>query len=204
MRTAGLEGALLIGAACAGLMLAAMPAAAQRKARVTGQNLERVTFPGGSYVKTGESRWIVLDTEGRQQFELKEELRNSQIVLLRDRSRRIDVRLDVARMKIQQGRIAGTLRDVGSIREVFADAPAYAERPPALVRADRATVAVMEAPAVPAVSDLIEMGNGPIADRQDAEGKCARIAARVGGSWTGAWRTVERNRLALCTIRLAP
>ncbi len=55
-----------------------------------------------------------------------------------------------------------------------------------------------------AASDLLEMGNGPIEDRSDAEVKCTRIAARVGGSWTGQWRTVERNGLSLCTIRLAP
>jgi hypothetical protein len=188
MRTGWLGSALPI---C--LVLAA-PAAAQERNKVTGQNLARVTLAAGEFVKTGEHDWIMLDADGRQQFELKEEARNSRAVLLRDRGRRIDVQLDVFRMKVAEGRIAGTLRDVYSIREVFAEAQVPAVRPRA------AAPVVAAAP----VEDLLEIGNGPIGDRADAEARCRMLADRVGGSWTGQWRTVERNRLSLCTIRIAP
>ena len=41
---------------------------------------------------------------------------------------------------------------------------------------------------------------GPIWSNSDAKGKCTNLATRVGGQWTGQWRTTVSGKMSVCQI----
>jgi hypothetical protein len=45
---------------------------------------------------------------------------------------------------------------------------------------------------------------GPIWNQADAEKKCERVAAQVGGKWTGHWKTTAPGEMSVCNIAEKP
>jgi hypothetical protein len=43
---------------------------------------------------------------------------------------------------------------------------------------------------------------GPIWSQSDAESKCAEVARKNSGTWTGQWKTTVPGRMSICEIRL--
>lgn len=43
---------------------------------------------------------------------------------------------------------------------------------------------------------------GPIWNQMDAQRKCPEAARRVGGTWTGEWRTIRPGQMSECDIRM--
>ncbi|MGA2760803.1 MAG: mannan-binding lectin [Candidatus Cybelea sp.] len=44
---------------------------------------------------------------------------------------------------------------------------------------------------------------GPIWSQSDAESKCAEVARKNGGTWTGHWKTTVPGSMSVCEIRLS-
>jgi phospholipase C len=42
---------------------------------------------------------------------------------------------------------------------------------------------------------------GPIWDQADANVKCAALAQKTGGTWTGQWVTTARGEMSVCEIK---
>lgn len=45
---------------------------------------------------------------------------------------------------------------------------------------------------------------GPIWSQSDAQTKCPAVAAAVGGTWNGNWRTTVPGQMSVCEVRMGP
>lgn len=72
-------------------------------APLNGRNVAQVFHQGGSFRQTGPSRWGEFDASGRQTFSFEEQGRDEWSVYLLDRSRNVEIQLDLFRKWISYG-----------------------------------------------------------------------------------------------------
>jgi len=150
-----------------------------------GRNVQQVFFDRGSFKKTGPRQWTEYDAQGRAAFNFTETGRDQWSVYLDDRSRNIQLQLDLYRKWVGYGQNGGRKSDLyritsSSPRQIAAPPPRPVPRPAGNSR---------------------NINAGPIWNQQDAQRKCPAVAASHGGEWTGQWRTTIQGKMSVCEIR---
>ena len=164
--------------------------AAQPSAAVTnGRNVRQVFFDRGSFKKTGPRKWAEYNAQGRAVFNFTETGRDEWSVYLNDRSRNVQIQLDLHRQWISYGQNGGGRSDLYRI----SSASRQQMRSPVPRSSPRR-------PPRPASSKR-DINAGPIWNQKDAETKCPVVAVSQGGEWTGQWRTTVPGRMSVCEIK---
>ncbi|MGJ8669468.1 MAG: mannan-binding lectin [Oceanococcus sp.] len=143
---------------------------------VTGRNVVAVTFNGGRLEQAG-SKWQEYGDHGGPRFTFQETHRDDWSVYLLDRSRGVDLQIDIHRKKVLYGENGGQKRDLYSI-----------------------TQAVRKSDPAPQ-SNKRAVNAGPIWNQGDAETKCPKLAYQQGGQWTGQWWTTVQGKMSVCEIK---
>ncbi|WP_339688979.1 mannan-binding lectin [uncultured Parasphingorhabdus sp.] len=168
------------------------PSPRAERARTNGSNVQQVYFAGGSFKKSGPGRWTEYNAQGRAIYNFTETGRDQWSVYLDDRSRNVQLQLDLYRNWIGYGQNGGAKSDLYQIQSssrVQAAAPQRRSPPPA------------RRPDPRPVSNTRNIDAGPIWNQQDAQRKCPAVAASQGGQWTGQWRTTVQGQMSVCEIR---
>ena len=164
--------------------------AAQPGVAVTnGRNVQQVFFDRGSFKKTGPGRWSEFDAQGRAVFNFAETGRDEWSVYLDDRSRNVQIQLDLHRKWISYGQNGGGKSD---LYRISSSSRQQASSPPSRP---------LPRPRPRPSNNKRDIKAGPIWNQQDAETKCPVVAASHGGQWTGQWRTTVQGRMSVCEIR---
>lgn len=153
------------------------PAAAQ----TNGRNVQQVFFNRGSFKKIGARQWSEYDSQGRAVFNFMETNRDAWSVYLHDRSRNVQIQLDLHRKWVSYGQNGGSKSDIYKIQSSSRQRIASPPRRP--------------------TRNTRNVNAGPIWNQKDAETKCPAVAASQGGQWTGEWRTTVQGRMSVCEIR---
>ena len=156
---------------------------------VNGYNVTRADFGGGSFRQTDNGRWTEYDSNGAASFSFEETGRDEWSVYLDDRSRNVQIQLDLHRKWISYGQNGGGKSDlyrISSSSRQQASSPAPRPLPRPRPRPS---------------NNKRDIKAGPIWNQQDAETKCPVVAASHGGQWTGQWRTTVQGRMSVCEIR---
>tara|TARA_R110000850_G_scaffold75593_5_gene164637 strand:- start:714 stop:1574 length:861 start_codon:yes stop_codon:yes gene_type:complete len=160
------------------------------RAETDGRNVQQVFFAGGSFRKSGPGRWTEYDAQGRAMFDFVETGRDQWSVYLDDRSRNVQLQLDLHRNWIGYGENGGAMSDLYQIQSTSRAAgpatPRHSRRP---------------APRPRPSGNVRDVNAGPIWNQQDAQRKCPAVAASQGGEWTGQWRTTVQGRMSVCELR---
>lgn len=153
-----------------------------------GSNVQQVFFAGGSFRKSGPQRWTEYNAQGRAVFDFTETGRDEWSVYLDDRSRNVQLQLDLYRNWVGYGQNGGAMSDLYQIQSSSRQPGAFSRRP-----APR--------PAPRPAGNTRNVNAGPIWSREDAKIKCPVVAASQGGEWTGEWRTTVQGKMSVCEIR---
>ena len=159
------------------------------RVETNGRNVSQVFFEHGSFKKTGPRQWTELEEQGRAVFHFTETGRDEWSVYLDDRSRNVQIQLDLHRNWISYGQNGGGKSDlyrISSSSRQQASSPAPRPLPRPRPRPS---------------NNKRDIKAGPIWNQQDAETKCLVVAASHGGQWTGQWRTTVQGRMSVCEIR---
>tara|TARA_R110000772_G_scaffold49100_1_gene112210 strand:+ start:3119 stop:3970 length:852 start_codon:yes stop_codon:yes gene_type:complete len=82
---------------------------------VTGYNVTSANFRGGSFRKTGDGRWTEFNANGRPTFRFSETGRDEWSVYLNDRSRNVQLQIDIYRKWVTYGTNGGPKSDLYQI-----------------------------------------------------------------------------------------
>jgi hypothetical protein len=150
-------------------------------AATDGDNVQQVFFAGGSFKKTGPREWTEYDTNGRANYSFAETGRDEWSVYLNDRSRDVQLQLDLYRKWVSYGQNGDGKSDLyritsSSRRQIATQSPRRTQ-------------------------NTRDVNAGPIWNQRDAESKCPAVAAAQGGQWTGQWRTTVKGKMSVCEIR---
>lgn len=151
-----------------------------------GRNVQQVFFSGGSFKQTGPGRWTEYNDRGQATFRFIETGRDQWSVYLDDRSRNIQLQLDLHRKWVGYGQNGGAMSDL--YRITSSSRQGTVSRP-------------RTRPGRPPASRTRDINAGPIWNQQDAQRKCPAVAASQGGEWTGQWRTTVQGKMSVCEIR---
>jgi len=160
------------------------------RAVTNGHNVQQVFFSGGSFKQTGPGRWTEYNDRGRATFRFIETGRDQWSVYLEDRSRNVQLQLDLHRKWVGYGQNGGAKSDLYRITSTSRQRTVFRPTPRPRPR-----------PAPPPVSRTRDVNAGPIWNQQDARTKCPAVAASQGGEWTGQWRTTIQGKMSVCEIR---
>lgn len=169
----------------------ASEAVAQRFTGVNGRNVDSATHARGRFAQTGPNEWTEFDLSGRATFHFTESNRDDWSVYLFDRSRNVQIQIDVHRGWI---RYAPSGQQWGDLYQITG----------ATARRGGGGWGGPGGPGGPGGGwggATYSVQAGPIWNQRDAEVKCKRIADETGGRWTGQWSTVIQNRVSVCEIR---
>lgn len=167
------------------------------RAMTDGRNVRQVFFEHGSFQQTGPGRWTEYEEQGRAVFEFSETGRDQWSVYLDDRSRNVQLQLDLHRNWISYGVNGGSKNDLYPI-ESTSRQPSASSSPP---RLQRPAPRPQPRPAPRQAGNVRNVNAGPIWSREDAKIKCPVVAASHGGQWTGEWRTTVQGKMSVCEIR---
>lgn len=168
----------------------ASEAVAQRFTGVNGRNVDSVTHARGRFAKTGPNEWTEFDISGRATFHFTESNRDDWSVYLFDRSRNVQIQIDVHRGWIRFAPYGQQWSDLYQITGANArrvGGGGWGGRPGGGSSGWGGSTYKVEV--------------GPIWNQRDAEVKCRNVAEETGGRWTGQWSTVIQNRVSVCEIR---
>lgn len=168
------------------------PSPRAERARTNGRNVQQVYFAGGSFKKSGPGRWTEYNAQGRAIYSFTETGRDEWSVYLDDRSRNVQLQLDLHRNWVGYGQNGGAKSDLYQIQSSSREQAARTPRQP-----------VRPAPRGPSrpTGNSRDVNAGPIWNQQDAQKKCPAVAASQGGQWTGQWRTTVQGKMSVCEIR---
>ncbi|MEH6758083.1 MAG: mannan-binding lectin [Parasphingorhabdus sp.] len=151
------------------------------RAVTNGRNVQQVFFDRGSFKKTAHRQWAEFNAQGQAVFSFAETSRDEWSVYLNDRSRNVQLQLDLHRKWIGYSQNGGRKSDLYRITSF---SQREGNSPPPLPS-----------------QHTRDINAGPIWNQQDAEIKCPAVAASQSGKWTGQWRTTVQGKMSVCEIR---
>jgi len=148
---------------------------------VNGYNVTQANYGGGFFRETGNGRWTEYDPNGHASYSFTETGRDEWSVYLNDRSRDVQLQLDLHRKWVSYGQNGDGKSDLyritsSSRRQIATQSPGRTQ-------------------------NTRDVNAGPIWNQRDAESKCPAVAAAQGGQWTGQWRTKVKGKMSVCEIR---